>query len=57
MVGCMSCTSLGIAPAFLIAQRAEIVDLDAPLYLYSDRSSPIKYDLSRVSQPSKELWG
>ena len=29
MVGCMSSTSLGIAPAFLIAQRAQIVDLDA----------------------------
>ncbi len=57
MVGCMSCTSLAIAPAFLIAQRAKIVDLDAPLYLYSDRISPIKYDMSEVHHPSKDLWG
>ena len=57
MVGCMSSTSLGIAPAFLIAQRAEIVDLDAPLYLFNDRPCPIKFDLSRVFPPSKNLWG
>ena len=57
MVGCMSSTSLGIAPAFLIAQRAEIVDLDAPLYLYEDRASPIKYKLSKVFSPSSKLWG
>ena len=57
MVGCMSSTSLGIAPAFLIAQRAEIVDLDAPLYLYEDRDSPIKYKVSKVFPPATELWG
>ena len=57
MVGCMSSTSLGIAPAFLIAQRAEIVDLDAPLYLYEDRDSPIKYEVSKVFPPTAELWG
>ncbi len=57
MVGCMSSTSLGIAPAFLIAQRAEIVDLDAPLYLYEDRLSPMKYEGSIVSPPESELWG
>ena len=57
MVGCMSATSLGIAPAFLIAQRAKIVDLDAPLYLYEDRPFPMKYDGSIVHPPSPELWG
>ena len=57
MVGCMSSTSLGIAPAFLIAQRAEIVDLDAPLYLYEDRSSPINYKVSKVFPPPVKLWG
>ena len=57
MVGCMSSTSLGIAPAFLIAQRAKIIDLDAPLYLYNDRPFPMKYELSKVFPPSKELWG
>ena len=57
MVGCMSSTSLGIAPAFLIAQRAEIVDLDAPLYLYEDRNTPIQYELSKVFPPDAKLWG
>mgnify|MGYP001351835104 CR=1 FL=1 len=57
MVGCMSSTSLGIAPAFFIALRAKIVDLDAPLYLYEDRPFPIEYDGSIVYPPSKELWG
>lgn len=57
MVGCMSCTSLGIAPAFLIAQRAKIVDLDAPLYLYKDRNPPIRYETSKVFPPLKDLWG
>lgn len=57
MVGCMSSTSLGIAPAFLIAQRAKIIDLDAPLYLYDDRPFPIKYELSKMFPPSKNLWG
>ena len=57
MVGCMSATSLGIAPAFFIAQRAIIVDLDAPLYLYEDRPFPMKYDGSIVHPPSPELWG
>ena len=57
MVGSMSSTSLGIAPAFLIAQRAEIVDLDAPLYLYEDRNSPIRYELNKVFPPDAKLWG
>ena len=57
MVGCMSATSLGIAPAFIIAQRAKIVDLDAPFYLYEDRPFPLKYDGSIVHPPSPELWG
>ena len=57
MIGCMSATSLGIAPAFLIAQRAKIIDLDAPLYLYDDTPFPLKYDGSIVFPSSAELWG
>jgi L-Ala-D/L-Glu epimerase len=37
MVGCMLSTSLGIAPAFLVAQRAYWVDLDGPALLAEDR--------------------
>ncbi|QJB69428.1 N-acetyl-D-Glu racemase DgcA [Parasphingorhabdus halotolerans] len=38
MVGCMLSTSLGIRPAFALAQRARWVDLDGPLLLAKDRS-------------------
>ncbi len=37
MVGCMLSTSLGIAPAFALAQKAKWVDLDGPLLLAKDR--------------------
>jgi L-alanine-DL-glutamate epimerase-like enolase superfamily enzyme len=37
MVGCMLSTSLGIAPAFLLAQGAKWVDLDGALLLAEDR--------------------
>jgi L-alanine-DL-glutamate epimerase-like enolase superfamily enzyme len=37
MLGCMLSTSLGIAPAFLLAQQAEWVDLDGALLLAKDR--------------------
>jgi L-Ala-D/L-Glu epimerase len=37
MVGCMLSTSLGIAPAFLVAQGADWVDLDGPALLAEDR--------------------
>jgi L-alanine-DL-glutamate epimerase-like enolase superfamily enzyme len=36
MVGCMVGTSLGMAPAVLLAQDADIVDLDGPLLLARD---------------------
>ncbi len=44
MVGGMVGTSLGIAPALLVAQQAEIVDLDGPLLLASDRVPGLRYD-------------
>ena len=37
MVGCMVATSLAMAPAVLLAQRARVVDLDGPLLLARDR--------------------
>ena len=37
MVGCMLSTSLGITPAWLVAQGADWVDLDGPLLLERDR--------------------
>jgi len=38
MVGCMLSTSFAIQPAFLVAQKAEWVDLDGPALLLNDRS-------------------
>ena len=44
MVGCMLGTSLAMAPAMLVAQGADWVDLDGPLLLAKDRESGITYD-------------
>ena len=57
MVGCMVATSLAMAPAILLAQRADFVDLDGPLLLARDRIPGLRYDGSLVSPPSAELWG
>lgn len=57
MVGCMVGTSLAMAPAVLLAQRAEFVDLDGPLLLARDRAPGLKYQGSMVSPPLPELWG
>jgi L-alanine-DL-glutamate epimerase-like enolase superfamily enzyme len=57
MVGCMVGTSLAMAPAMLLAQRAAYVDLDGPLLLARDRTPGLVYDGSRVLPPAPELWG
>jgi L-alanine-DL-glutamate epimerase-like enolase superfamily enzyme len=50
-------TSLGIAPALLIAQQAEIVDLDGPLHLASDRVPGLHYHGSTIQPPDGNFWG
>ena len=57
MVGCMVGTSLAMAPAVLVAQGAEVVDLDGPLLLAEDREPPLHYDSDGVHPPQPELWG
>jgi len=57
MVGCMVATSLSMAPAHLLAQRARMVDLDGPLLLARDRPRGLKYEGSLVYPPTPELWG
>jgi L-alanine-DL-glutamate epimerase-like enolase superfamily enzyme len=57
MVGCMVGTSLGMAPALVVAQDADFVDLDGPLLLAADRSPGLVYDGSIVLPPSPALWG
>lgn len=57
MVGCMVGTSLSMAPAFVVAQQAQIVDLDGPLLLASDRECACHYQASFMHIPSPQLWG
>jgi L-alanine-DL-glutamate epimerase-like enolase superfamily enzyme len=57
MVGCMVATSLAMAPAMLLAQRARVVDLDGPLLLAQDRDHGLRYDGSTVHPPTPALWG
>ncbi len=57
MVGCMLASSLAMAPAILVAQGANIIDLDGPLLLAADRDNPLKYDTEGVHPPTPELWG
>jgi L-alanine-DL-glutamate epimerase-like enolase superfamily enzyme len=57
LFGCMVCTSLGIAPARLLASAADYVDLDGPLLLTRDREDGIPYNKGRIGMPSRELWG
>jgi L-alanine-DL-glutamate epimerase-like enolase superfamily enzyme len=57
MVGGATGTSLGIAPALLIAQQADIVDLDGPLRLTFDRGARLRYDGSTIHAPDSNLWG
>jgi L-Ala-D/L-Glu epimerase len=57
MVGCMVSTSLAMAPAMLVAQRAQVVDLDGPLLLAKDRPDGLRYDGSLAYPPESALWG
>jgi L-alanine-DL-glutamate epimerase-like enolase superfamily enzyme len=57
LIGCMVCTSLGIAPARLLAHAADYVDLDGPLLLAGDRHDGLSYQNGKIGMPSRELWG
>jgi len=57
LIGCMACTSLGIAPARLLASAADYVDLDGPLLLARDRDHGLAYENGRIGLPSRQLWG
>jgi L-Ala-D/L-Glu epimerase len=50
-------TSLAVAPALLLAQLAEIVDLDGPLLLAADRFPGLRYDGSTIHPPDADFWG
>ncbi|HEY1931172.1 MAG TPA: N-acetyl-D-Glu racemase DgcA [Acetobacteraceae bacterium] len=57
MVGGTIGTSLGVAPALLVAQGAEMVDLDGPLFLASDRVPGLRYEGSTIHLPEPAFWG
>jgi len=57
LIGCMVCTSLGIAPARLLPSFANWIDLDGPLLLARDRDRPVPYANGRIGIPPRELWG
>jgi len=57
LIGCMVCTSLGIAPARLLASATDYVDLDGPLLLADDRHHRLPYENGRIGLPSRRLWG
>jgi L-Ala-D/L-Glu epimerase len=57
LIGCMVCTSLGIAPARLVASFANWIDLDGPLLLARDRDHPVPYANGRIGIPPRDLWG
>ena len=57
MAGCMVATSLAMAPAMILAQGAEFVDLDGPLLLARDREPGLTFEGSMIRPPPRELWG
>ncbi len=57
MVGCMVATSLSMAPAMLVAQGADFVDLDGPLLLARDREHGLDITGSMLAPPEPALWG
>jgi L-Ala-D/L-Glu epimerase len=57
LIGCMVGTSLGMAPARLLASTADFVDLDGPLLLARDRDHGLVYKNGRIGIPLPELWG
>ena len=57
MLGCMLSTSLGVAPAYLLAARAKWVDLDGPLLLASDRSGGFEFEGGTMMPAAPGFWG
>ncbi|QXQ08034.1 dipeptide epimerase [Sphingosinicellaceae bacterium] len=57
MVGCMAGSSLTMAPATILAQGADFVDLDGPLLQSADWPHPLRYEKGRIFPPTAELWG
>ena len=57
MIGCMVATSLSMAPAHLLGQLADMVDLDGPLWLAQDCPHGLVYKDDVIAPPVPALWG
>lgn len=57
MIGSMVATSLAAAPAMLLANDADWVDLDGPLLLARDRPNALLIKDGWISPAEPELWG
>ena len=57
MVGCMVAGSLSMAPALLLGQVADLIDLDGPLWLSKDVPHKLIFNDGNVAPPSRDLWG
>jgi len=56
MVGNMAGTSLAMAPAFVLGQLCDVVDLDGPVFLARDRSPSVRYEDGHIVC-GDEVWG
>lgn len=56
MVGNMMGSSLSMAPAYLVGQLCDIVDLDGPTFLAADRTPGVTYREGRI-HCTDEIWG
>lgn len=56
MVGNMMGSSLSMAPSLVVGQLCDVVDLDGPTFLASDRPGAVSYVAGRIGAGSVE-WG
>jgi L-Ala-D/L-Glu epimerase len=56
MVGNMVGSSLAMAPAFVLGQLCDIVDLDGPIFLSKDRTPGMKY-VDGTAWSDDQVWG
>jgi L-alanine-DL-glutamate epimerase-like enolase superfamily enzyme len=56
MVGCMVGTSIAMAPAVVLGQYCDLVDLDGPTFLSQDVSPAVTYADGMISA-SDDVWG
>jgi L-alanine-DL-glutamate epimerase-like enolase superfamily enzyme len=56
MVGNMCGTSLAAAPAFVLGQFCDVVDLDGPIFLKQDRTPSVRYEDGHI-WCGDEVWG